>query len=527
MTRRIFRRGGWAAAAGGLVLAAGAQGAVSAITADAPPAARQDVRVQLGYECQFPSGPEPVGVAVAATLPVAASIGKPIQPTGLRITATLPHAALADLTKTHANEVAGSAALGTSVTGGGGAATAAQWPGRMSAPLPIPATGSLPLLFPGLAPPVTMTTPGTVTFTAAGLTLSLTPSRAGQSTGSPGTVQVACTLSPGQHAGIAAVPVISASPSPSPSATAGPRGGRPVTSPAASSSAGGGIPPGCARQIIRGGTTSPVLGCAYLLGYADVKKLHGAALIGPAVNGSAPAALLHVDTYASDIGCVPTEPTVAKCVSSHGEIHVYSCSVVQLDYHKKLEFPPARSTFLSFGFTPVSAVMHLSEVPWPHNHPPTENKKCYQGFNKGKAVPLTSPIISIFSDLGDAGNLPVLNIGTTYLAIRVSHVTANGVPLNVGPHCEVAEPVKAVLTGHGTNNPISGYTIDLGGPLTGNVTIPNFTHCGAGENLDPLLSATISGPANFQLMTQGTLCTPEQSGKPGCPPTIPKPRRHL
>jgi Family of unknown function (DUF6801) len=530
MARRIFRRSGWAAAASGLILvAAGTQAAVSGITADAPPGARQDVRVQLGYTCRFPSGVEQVSVAVAATFPASAATGKLIQPTGLRTTVTLPHAALADVTKTGASEVTGNGVLNTSVTSGG-VNTAVQWPGRMSAPLPIPATGSLSLLLPGLAPPVSATTPGTVTFTAGGLALSLTPGEASQGEGhlpTPGTVQVACALSRGQHAGIANVPVLSASPSPSASATASPRGGRHPQAPAASGGTGGGIPPKCAQMLVHGGTSSPVLGCAYLLGYADVRKLHGAALVGPAVNGSAPAALLHVDTYGSDVGCVPAEPTAAKCASHHGEIHVFSCSVAQLDYHRKLEFPPARSTFLSFGFTPVSAVMHLSEVPWPRNKPPTENKKCYRSFTKFKPVTLKSPIISIFSDLGDAGHLPVLNIGTTYLAIRISHVTANGVPLNVGPHCEAAHPVKAVLTGHGTNNPVSGYTIDLGGPLAGDVTIPNFTHCGVGENLDPLLSATISGPANFQLMTQGTLCTPNQSGKPGCPPTIPKPKRHL
>jgi hypothetical protein len=72
---------------------------------------------------------------------------------------------------------------------------------------------------------------------------------------------------------------------------------------------------------------------------------------------------------------------------------------------------------------------------------------------------------------------------------------------------------------------VTGYTLPTGGPLTGEVTIPSFVNCGVGENLDPLLNASIAGPANFQLITQGTLCTPQELTL--CPPTIPKPLRHV
>ncbi len=35
------------------------------------------------------------------------------------------------------------------------------------------------------------------------------------------------------------------------------------------------------------------------------------------------------------------------------------------------------------------------------------------------------------------------------------------------------------------------------------VTIPHFQNCGVGENLDPIFNAAISGPQNFNLLTQG------------------------
>ena len=135
-------------------------------------------------------------------------------------------------------------------------------------------------------------------------------------------------------------------------------------------------------------------------------------------------------------------------------------------------------------------------------------------------------MISVVSNANNsAPSGPVVNIGTTYLSIHVSRVTVNGVPLAVGPHCGTSHPMLAVLTGHGTNNPVTGYTLSTGGPLSGDVTVPRFVNCGVGENLDPLLTGSISGPANFQLITQGTLCTPQRLDL--CPPTIRKPLHHV
>jgi hypothetical protein len=510
------------AAACGLVVAAAALASGSGVLADATSASPQAVLTQLAYTCRFPAGLRPVGVTVAGTFPSAAIPGQPIKLSGLRTTVTVPPAMVAYLSRLGVTGLTGRDVLSAAVAINAKEVTV-QWPGTLDKPVPISPSKGLHLTFSAAVPPVIASAPGLVTFSAAGFTFALIAHQANAIAPGSAPLQFAatCTLASGKLAKLAAVPVAPAPARPDHSGS-----GRQAK---ASRAPGGGTPKGCAQLLVHG-TPNPVLGCAFLLGYADVLKLQEAALVGPGPGGIPPAAFLHVDTYESDVGCVPTQPTLAACIKHHGVVHAYSCSVAQLDYHKQLAFPPAKVTFLNFQFVPVTAVMQLSETAWPRSHQPTVNPKCYRGFTKLKPVPLKSPVVSVFTDLSDdlAGGLPVLNVSETYLTIHISQVAVNGVPLDVGPHCGTTQPVHAVLTGRGHNGPPpTGYTLATGGPLSGSVTIPTFAHCGVGENLDPLFNASISGPMNFQLMTQGTLCTPQQTGQPGCPPTVPKPRRHV
>jgi hypothetical protein len=106
---------------------------------------------------------------------------------------------------------------------------------------------------------------------------------------------------------------------------------------------------------------------------------------------------------------------------------------------------------------------------------------------------------------------------TSQLSARIHDVKVNGVPLDVGPNCRTATPINATLTG-GTPQ----YTDILkGGPLSGTVEIPPFSGCGVTENLDPLLTGTVSGPGNRVEVVQGTLCVPADPRSP-CPPLIPQ-----
>ena len=99
-------------------------------------------------------------------------------------------------------------------------------------------------------------------------------------------------------------------------------------------------------------------------------------------------------------------------------------------------------------------------------------------------------------------------------------VKVNGVPLDVGSHCETP-PFDAILTGSSATNP--PYSVQIGGPLTGKVTIPHFKNCGSGEKLDPIFNAAISGPRNFNLLTQGVVCFVHGGGL-GCEPKTPDSR---
>jgi hypothetical protein len=544
MVRRRLRRSRMVVLICGLVVTAVALVSASGVLADATPAGPQSVRAQLAYNCQFPAGPRPVSstpagprpvsITVAATFPSAAVAGKPIKVSGLRTTVAVPRPIVAQLRKLGVTGVTGRAVTSAAVADNATTVTA-LWPGRLAEPVPLPASDRLRLTFSGTVPPVAVSAPGTVTFAAARLSLALTlrtanvaagganmaAGGANMAAGHTAELLVTCTPAPGTATKLAAVPVTAP---PRPGRSPGGKRGPGAVTPSS------GTPSGCAKRLIHGGTPNPVLGCAHLLGYADVGKLQESALVGPAPDGNPPAAFLNVDTYQSDVGCVPVEPTLAACIKNHGVVHAYNCSVAQLDYNNQLAFPPTRATFLNFGFVPVTAVMQLSQTAWPSSHPPTENPKCYRGFSNFKPVPLPSPVITVFTDLNDSppAKFPVLNISGTYLTIHISQVAVNGVPLNVGPNCGTTQPIHAVLTGRGFNGPPpTGYTLATGGPLTGSVTIPAFEHCGVGENLDPLFDASISGPMNFQLMTQGTLCTPQETGKPGCPPTVPKPRRHV
>jgi hypothetical protein len=214
--------------------------------------------------------------------------------------------------------------------------------------------------------------------------------------------------------------------------------------------------------------------CGYIDGYSDVRKLYGAELLGPG--------LINID-----LGY--------KVTFRPGKAIEYSWGELYYKGHKQL--PPARNTFLSFRFVPVTATLNLIEV--------------------GRIN-----IVSVSGTL--APPYPITVTATMKASIHLSDVTVNGKPLNVGAGCRTKTLTELTLFGHGTNTfPPTGYTVSTGGPLAGMLTIPPFTDCGVTENLDPLLTGTISGPGNYVLMTQGELCAPSlPPADSTCPPPVPK-----
>jgi len=237
-------------------------------------------------------------------------------------------------------------------------------------------------------------------------------------------------------------------------------------------------PPG--SRIIPAPT--PVQGCAFIKGFTNVSKLGAAALIGPAfgnVQQSRQTILNLARNYiqfdsAGRLYYKPCPGTAPKCKAING-------------------LPPVRATFLSFGFTPTTATLQITQAG-------TLNIASVGTSNTGL---LTSSTVQSLA------------------SIRVEKVLVNGAPLNVGPNCHTVRPFPLVL------NAGPGYSIQAGGVLSGTITVPPFTGCGVGENLDPIFNASVSGPGNFAQLTQGVLCTgwTPEAFPFQCPALVPKPTR--
>jgi hypothetical protein len=237
------------------------------------------------------------------------------------------------------------------------------------------------------------------------------------------------------------------------------------------------VPKGCGHiKVI--GTGSAV--CAYITGYSDVAKLYGAALLQP--NRPARPALVNIDF-------------AYRYVPKPGRLIAFSTG--ELYYQGRHELPPVRATFLAFRFVPVTATLMVTEL-----------------------TPIKIRSVSGTT----APPYPITVHATTTVRIRISDVDVNGVPLAIGPHCRPISSTRLTLIGRGKNTiPPTGYTVATGGPLSGRLVIPAFTNCGVTENLDPLLTGSISGPGNYVLMTQGKLCGPAAPQNWTCPPPVPKP----
>jgi hypothetical protein len=477
----------------------------------------QGVTATLAYVCRFPSGPRQVKVQVTASLPDMAEPGQPIHPTRALLTIALPQAVLPDLARLHSATVSAATRLSIDAMDGP-EGTSVLWSGATRRAARVPVRGGLVLRASGQAPTMTAALPGDLTLTAADLSLTLAPGRASALPG-PSSVPVSaggpnqaaaptpsaaprpsatpgtalggnCALANGQQATLATVSVTG-----TPART--PRHSTANAAPKCPTLPPGGLklnprfppPPPPPKSTIG---TSPSQGCAFTTGYADVRKLNGAALIQPG--------LTNVDLFVRTV--VNFSPKVDYFEADNAAV---------LDYHGQNEFPPSTATFLSFGFVPTTATIQI----------------------------MVHGTVNIFA-IGPALPPPChpnrfqtcVTIATvsSRLSIRVlpGSVRANGVPLNVGSNCQTA-PFDALLTGN--NASIPPYVVTTGGPITGLVNVPPFSGCGVGENLDPIFNAAISGPRNFNLLTQGPVCflTGDTSGcnpKTGIP-LKPKPLRKV
>ncbi|MFH9175572.1 DUF6801 domain-containing protein [Streptomyces albogriseolus] len=467
----------------------------------------QEVDAELPYVCAFPSGKAPVTVRISAEFPQRTRAGEAFTPTGVTTTVELPAEAVADLPLRDASEVRARTALAVDVAQDAATATA-TWRGD-SGPVALPESGPLTLTAAGDVPSVTGRSDGALTFTAGGLAIDLTPgpeddAGTGAGTGSPA---VDCTLAedapdkgllatvpaspdaPGAGGQPSAPAPGGSSPAPggtSPAPADGPRdrqGERssevPENSPG--TAAGRDVPP-C--RYDEENPPTPLSLSAYVTGYANVKKQKAASYLPPS------CVLIDGGEFQIPVD-EPFDPEhLVMVLTTYGEF----------SYQGRKETPPYDSTFLSFDFAPVKATMVLKQT---------------------GPMRIDARMKMRFSDL----------FMTTETYVRVpliAQVTAlevNGTPLDVGPGCRTEksltsvdpDPAKhpgdhVVLYGKAEQvlgQDVTGYTILTGGPLSGEVTIPAFTGCGTdGEDLDRLLTASVSGPGNYIKQVQGQTCTP-------------------
>ncbi|MFB7497955.1 DUF6801 domain-containing protein [Streptomyces sp. NPDC056161] len=484
---RVRARG--AAIAAFVVLAA----MVPAVAVAAGP---RQADAELPYVCTLPSGQRPVTVRISAVFPDRVAAGEPIRPADVTTTVEFPAEAVADLAAAGAAGVRAETRLTVAVAQNDARAEA-TWRGTAQ-PAVLPPTGPLTLTATGDVPTVTGQGDGELTLSAAHLAVDLTPSATDGATGAPAAFTAECSLAedaPGSGL-LATVPVgaapsgpggsPTASPSASASASPGGQGGDPADrqgerAPRVSGDTPGGTadrPDAPPCKYDAGYPAGPQSLDAYITGYSNVQKLKGAALI--------PLTCTLIEQGPPEF--IPYPDWSGGTIKQHSTGDLYNGG-------RKASLP-ITATFLTFGFTPTTATMVLEQT-----GPVTIDSLGATDF--------------MFTSTDTWVRVP--------LVLKVTSLSVNGTPLAVGPNCRTEKPLSSpdpdpanhpgdhlVLHGRGeqvTGEPATGYLLTSGGPLTGEMSIPAFTGCGAGgENIDRLLTASVSGSGNYVKQIQGQTC---------------------
>jgi hypothetical protein len=442
-------------------------------------AATQAAGVNLAYACQFPSGAKQVRVRIYSAFPGTGTVNTPIQPDKVTVSVTVPRASLGDLTRLGAGAVTGTVQLSVLVTQPG-TSVDARWPALAISSTAIPKDGDVTLAGSGPVPPATVAATGSAAFSAGDLAVALTMRRADGGATTPTAVSLACTPNLGQNTTMVTVP-ISGSNQPGTIGRAGIKQARAVQRADQACEHvmlppfgfnhnilpfPGGFPPdpdpanGFIYNVPPDQVTS---GCANVLGYTNVNKLGASAKL---------RGVIGADTSLRDDYNIPS-------------------NYVQADTIAFPSITPPPATFLSFGFVPTTARVELKPI--------GNTNIVAEGAANGT--------------LPGARTSDVTAYAQVWLSISDVHV--NGVPLDVGAHCRIARPMALTLTGH--SNLVPNYQVDTGGELQGVANIPPFKGCGVNDNLDPLLTASVSGPGNHLSLLQGPLCIPSYPNQ--CPRT--------
>ncbi|ROQ59833.1 hypothetical protein EDD93_7238 [Streptomyces sp. 840.1] len=493
------RSRGRATARGGAVLAAVLMAGM--IPGAQASAGDRDVHIDVKYGCDFPSGNKPVSVRVSATVPEGGEVDKPVQLRDVRTELTLPEAGLPDLAGLGAAGVEAETKLTMGVAQGEHTAET-EWIGTTGDPVAVPETGEFALTSSGDVPAVTAGSSGDLTFTAGKLTAVLTPPQTSDADAEPAAVTLTCAPEPDQELGLGAVRIAGDPEWPSPE----PTGTKEDTASGDSGTSRDEATPKVgdpAQPTLQDGKAPVCVGDqedqfslnAYVTGYANVAKLKAATLF--------------------PVACTQIEQGATVIKIQDGLVHLFQDSTAILDYQGKPKLPPATGTFLTFGFMPTTATLEMTQIP-PADGP------------DGKPSP------NIHSDLKilGPGNSEAVTTIELQLQLRLYDVKVNGVALDVGGNCRTERPFTLPLRGDMLlkDGVQTGYTLATGGVLTGQVTLPPFSGCGVGEDLDDIFTASISGVPGAVKQVQAPPCAAAQHDQTVCtedgqPVHVPKPER--
>ena len=457
MPRRVRPRSVTVTALAAAGLLSAANGALTGVGSAAPaPAAppEKTATASVSVTCPFadPLGARKLTVETSATLPAQAKTGASATISKYSAQFSLPRDVALSLLPAGATagSLRGSVQLGLAVHQG---ERSDRIPVPLTvAPTPLPETGDVTLTATGDVPEIAINTLGPVTFdvTAPELALAAVPAPdAAAAPDAPAAAQpappIACTLDPDQQATLGTILV-------QPTATQSPEQKAALGAAAAQEDE----PPPPNEYTVP-------LGLITILTKTTVARL-GATVV------SDPALLVNA-FFTVDLDT--------------GESRVSGSAV----------FKPATTTFLAFGFVPVTATVEFL----PEDY-------------------LNSKMIEFGGGLytGDDG---YIWLSTTLNVMgRLSSAKVNGVPLDVGPDCVTSKPIELEVSGH--YDPFStGHIQDK------DFDLPEFRDCrSGGQDLTPLLSGMSSGGGNQVFIDTYNLNGCTEPDHTQCPPdTLPPP----
>ncbi|WP_410574853.1 DUF6801 domain-containing protein [Amycolatopsis sp. cmx-4-61] len=426
MPRRVRPRSVTVTALAAAGLLSAANGALTGVGSAAPgPAVPPDTQASasVSVHCPFadPLGPRALTVETTATLPAQAKTG-----TSATIGA---YSAKLGLPRDVALSLLPAGATTGSLRGAVQLDLTVQQDDRSDkvpvslvvAPTPLPETGDVVLTATGAVPDIAINTVGAVTVTVTAPTLTLeavpAPDAPAPTTAPP---KVACTLDEGQQATLGKILVL------------------PKTAPKAEQQQSAAPGEVTAQDEPPANEYTQPLGLVTILTTSTIQKL-GATVVSP------PALLMN--------GFISINLDT-------GDSSISGASV----------FSPVSTTFLGFGFVPVTATVEFLPV----------------DYRNSKIIEVTG---QLYTD--DVTGLPSLRTSLEVYA-RMSHAEINGVPLDLGPDCMTKESVKLKLSGPYEAFGSGHITTDPDG-----FVLPGFTGCGTnGQDLNPLLEGMSSGGGN-------------------------------